>query len=229
MKKKFDLVIFDCDGVLVDSEYLTSKIGAELITKAGYEIAPEMLNENYAGYIFLDILKDIEQKSGIPLSANLIDQMYQQFNERMADELLAIDGVRTTIEKLNRPYCVCSNSNYQSIKKMLTHVGLFDLFEGKIFSAPEVGTKKPKPAPDVYLFAAQKMHASPENTVVIEDSVPGVRGASSAHMRVIGFTGGLHTYPGHADALTEAGAETVISRNSQLVAVIEAMEDWKDG
>ncbi|MHC5306659.1 HAD family hydrolase [Bartonella sp. LJL80] len=227
---QIDLVIFDCDGVLVDSEFLAAQIGSQLLTEAGHEISAEELGNRYAGLVFVDILKEIERESGLPISASLIDRVAEIFRERIETELQAIDGVRNAVEAVAAlyPYCICSNSKSENVERMLTIVGLYDLFEGKIFSAPEVGTKKVKPAPDVYLFAADKYKATPANTIVIEDSVHGVHGATSAGMRVIGFTGGSHAYPGLADALTEAGAETVISRHTDLPAVIQAMAEWKD-
>lgn len=227
---KIGLVIFDCDGVLVDSEYLAAQIESQLLTDSGFKISPEELAERYAGLIFIDILKEIEKQSTIPLSASLVDRVPELFRSRMANELQAIDGVRAAVQLVTEkyPYCLCSNSKSADIKNMLTTVGLYDLFEDRIYSAPEVGTKKPKPAPDVYLYAAEKMKATPKNTIVIEDSIHGVRGATAAGMRVIGFTGGSHAYPGLADALTEAGAETVISRHSNLAAVLDAMAQWRD-
>lgn len=227
---QIDLVIFDCDGVLVDSEYLAAQIESELLAIEGYEITPEELSERYAGLIFLDILKEIEKQSDVPLSVSLIEKVPELFKKRMKDELLGIDGAREAVEAVAKlyPYCICSNSKGQDIKHMLTIVGLYDLFENKIFSAPEVGTGKVKPAPDVYLYAADKMHAKPENTIVIEDSVHGVRGAVKAGMRVVGFTGGSHAYRGLADVLTEAGAETVIAHHTDLPAVLKAMSEWKD-
>lgn len=227
---QIDLVIFDCDGVLVDSEYLAAQIESQLLTDAGFEISPEELSERYAGLVFIDILKDIEKQSTIPLSATLVDRVPELFRSRMESELRAIDGVRDAVQAIaaKYPYCLCSNSKSADIKNMLTTVGLYDLFENRIFSAPEVGTKKPKPAPDVYLFAAEKLKAKPANTIVIEDSVHGVHGATAAGMRVIGFTGGSHAYPGLADALTEAGAETVISRHSNLAKVVKVMSEWRD-
>lgn len=227
---QIDLVIFDCDGVLVDSEYLAAQIESQLLTDAGFEISPEELSERYAGLVFIDILKDIEKQSTIPLSASLVDRVPELFRNRMESELRAIDGARDAVEAITAkyPYCLCSNSKSADIKNMLTTVGLYDLFENRIFSAPEVGTKKPKPAPDVYLFAAEKLKAKPANTIVIEDSVHGVHGATAAGMRVIGFTGGSHAYPGLADALTEAGAETVISRHSNLAKVVKVMSEWRD-
>lgn len=227
---QIDLVIFDCDGVLVDSEYLAAQIESQLLTDAGFEISPEELSERYAGLIFIDILKDIEKQLTIPLSASLVDRVPELFRSRMESELRAIDGARDAVEAIaaKYPYCLCSNSKSADIKNMLTTVGIYDLFENRIFSAPEVGTKKPKPAPDVYLFAAEKLKAKPANTIVIEDSVHGVHGATAAGMRVIGFTGGSHAYPGLADALTEAGAETVISRHSNLAKVVKVMSEWRD-
>jgi beta-phosphoglucomutase-like phosphatase (HAD superfamily) len=109
---------------------------------------------------------------------------------------------------------------------MLEKVGLLPFFAGRIFSALEIPSKKTKPAPDVFLLAAEKLNANPANTFVIEDSVHGVAGARAAGMRVIGFTGAAHSYPGQADALTEAGAETVIRRWAELGGTIAALSEW---
>lgn len=227
---QIDLVIFDCDGVLVDSEYLVAQIESQLLAESGYEITPEELSERYAGLIFLDVLKRIEKQSDVPLPVNLIERVPELFKKRMTDELAIIDGARQAVEAVAKlyPYCICSNSFEQDIERMLTIVGLYNLFKHKIFSAPQVGTKKVKPAPDVYLYAAEKMHAKPENTIVIEDSVYGVRGAVKAGMRVVGFTGGSHAYRGLADALTEAGAETAIAHHTDLSTVLKALSEWKD-
>ncbi|MBB5073535.1 HAD superfamily hydrolase (TIGR01509 family) [Bartonella callosciuri] len=229
---QIDLIIFDCDGVLVDSEYLAAKIGSQLITQTGYEISPEELSKRYAGLIFCDILKQIEKETEKPISAHLIDQMSDLFRAQIKTELHAIDGIREAIEIIQTryPYCICSNAKSTDIKEMLTTVDLYDLFDGKdkIFSAPEVGTKKTKPAPDVFLFTAQQLHVKPTNTIVIEDSLHGVHAASAAGMRVIGFTGGSHSYLGHSNVLAEAGAETVIAKHAHLGEVLEAMAVWRD-
>lgn len=222
------LVIFDCDGVLVDSEYLSAKVKAELLTNAGFPTTGEELSERYAGMTFEDTLKAIEKQIDIPLSANLLSQAHSEFVRRIETELAPIDGIRDLVASLDLPYCICSNSVGENIQKMLQTTGLYDLFEGKIFSAPEVGSKKPKPAPDVFLFAAKSFNIAPENTVVIEDSVPGTTAAKAAGMRVIGFTGGSHAFPGLADALTEAGASTVANRHKDIKAVINAMNEWND-
>ncbi|WP_375695893.1 HAD family hydrolase [Bartonella sp. AC67GZZY] len=227
---QIDLIIFDCDGVLVDSEYLAAKIGSQLLKQTGYEISPEELSERFAGLIFRDILKQVEQEIEKPISAHLIDQMTNIFRTQIKTELRALDDVREAVEIIQTryPYCICSNAKSIDIKEMLTTVGLYELFEGKIFSAPEVGTKKTKPAPDIFLFAAKQLQVEPQNTIVIEDSIHGVHAAKAAGMRAIGFTGGSHSYLGHSNALAEAGAETVIAKHAHLGEVLEAMAVWRD-
>ncbi|WP_336294751.1 HAD family hydrolase [Bartonella sp. CB169] len=229
---QIDLVIFDCDGVLVDSEYLAAKIGSQLLKQAGYEISPEELSRHYAGMVFIDILKKIEQETEKPISVHLVDQMSNLFRAQIKTELHAIDGIKKVLEKIQSlcPYCICSNAASAELKEMLTTVDLYDFFDNQdiIFSAPEVGTKKTKPAPDVFLFAAHKLHAEPKNTIVIEDSIYGVHAATAAGMRVIGFTGGSHSYLGHSNALADAGAETVIAKHAHLLEALEAMAVWRD-
>ncbi|EJF86765.1 HAD family hydrolase [Bartonella rattimassiliensis] len=227
---QIDLIIFDCDGVLVDSEYLAAKIGSQLLKQTGYEISPEKLSERFSGLIFRDILKQVEQETEKPISAHLIDQMSNIFRTQIQTELRAIDDVREAVETIQTryPYCICSNAKSADIKEMLTTVDLYDLFKDKIFSAPEIGTKKTKPAPDVFLFAAKQLQVEPQNAIVIEDSLHGVHAAITAGMRVIGFTGGSHSYLGHSNVLAEAGAETVIAKHAHLGEVLEAMAVWRD-
>lgn len=223
-----DLVIFDCDGVLVDSEIIAARIEAELITSAGFEITAEEISESYAGLTFKDILLRIEEKARIPFQASLIDQAEALTDKRLGTEVRAIDGVRDAVASVRTPRCICSNSRTERIDLMLGRVGLKPYFEGRIFSALETPSGKPKPAPDVFLYAAGKMTADPAKTFVIEDSVHGIAGAKAAGMRVIGFTGASHSYPGHADALTDAGAETVIRRWAELKPVLAALAEWSE-
>jgi len=226
---KPELFIFDCDGVLLDSEYLTAQINAELLVQSGYEITAGELSERYAGLILADTLKAIEQEADIPLSASLIDRSGVLFLERIKTELMPIDGIRQNIGKLHLPYCICSNSTSDSIRNMLTLTDLYDLFEGHIFSALEVGTQRSKPAPDVFLYAAKHYHTDPEKVIVLEDSVHGATAAKAAGMRFIGFTGGSHPGRGLPDSLMETGAEITISRHADLPAVIKAMSHYWHG
>ncbi|MER8743290.1 HAD family hydrolase [Mesorhizobium sp. M1004] len=223
-----DLVIFDCDGVLVDSEIIAARVEAELLTLAGYEISAEEYAEAYAGLTFKDIMMRVEQKSAIPFQASMIDRAEELVDRKLRSDVRAIDGVREAAAAVTAPRCVCSNSRSERIEFMLEKVGLLPFFAGRIFSALETPSKKTKPAPDVFLLAAEQLNADPANTFVIEDSVHGVAGARAAGMRVIGFTGAAHSYPGHADVLTEAGAETVIRRWAELGGTIAALSEWSD-
>ena len=223
-----DLVIFDCDGVLVDSEVIAARVDAELITRAGFPIEAEEVAERFAGLTFHDILLEIEKLSAIPLQASLIDEERKLLDNRLAKEVRGIDGAREAVARVQAPRCICSNSTPDRLEMMLTKTGLRPLFGDHIFSARAIPDARPKPAPDVFIHAAKAMNAAPANTFVIEDSVHGVHAARAAGMRVIGFTGASHSYPGHADRLTEAGAETVIRRHADLQAVLDALSEWAE-
>lgn len=221
-----DLVIFDCDGVLVDSEIIAARVEAELLTDAGFEISAEELAETYAGLTFKDVLIRVEEISRIPFQISMIDRADELVDRRLRAEVRAIEGVHEAVAAVPVPFCICSNSRTERIEFMLERVRLLPLFAGRIFSALETPTGKTKPSPDVFLHAAETLGADPARCFVIEDSVHGVAGARAAGMRVIGFTGASHSYPGHADALTEAGAETVIRRWPELKSVIAALAEW---
>ena len=223
-----DLVIFDCDGVLVDSEVLAARVEAEALTAAGYEISPEEVSETYAGLTFKEILLRVEEKSSIPFQASMIDRVEELVDQRLRAEVRAIDGAHEAVASVTAPHCICSNSRTERIEFMLNKTRLLPFFAGRIFSALDTSTRRPKPAPDVFLYAAKAMQADPRNTFVVEDSVHGITGAKAAGMRVIGFTGAAHSYPGHADALTEAGAETVIRRWKDFPGVLAALSDWAE-
>lgn len=223
-----DLVIFDCDGVLVDSEIIAARVESDLLTAAGFEISAEEIAESYAGLTFKDILLKIEEKAAIPFQASLITQAEELVDRRLKNEVRAIDGVHEAVAGVTAPKCICSNSTSERIEMMLDRTRILPLFKGRIFSALETPSRRPKPAPDVFLHAARTLGADPANTFVIEDSVHGIAGAVAASMRVIGFTGGAHSYPGHADMLTDAGAETVIRRWADLGGVTAALSMWSE-
>jgi HAD superfamily hydrolase (TIGR01509 family) len=221
-----DLVIFDFDGVLVDSEIIAARVEAELITKAGYEITGQELSELYAGLTFKDILLRIEELAAIPFQVSLIDQAEEIVDRRLRAEVRIIEGAREAVASVSSARCICSNSRTERIGFMAERTGLAPFFAGRIFSSLDTPSGKPKPAPDVFLHAAQALKADPTKTFVIEDSVHGIAGAKMAGTRVIGFTGASHSYPGHADVLTEAGAETVIRRWADFPGVLAALSEW---
>lgn len=222
-----DLIVFDCDGVLVDSEIIAARVNSELLTSAGFEISPEELIERYAGLTFRDSLLRIEAESQIPFQASLIERSSAILDQRLANEVSAVEGAQAAVAATAGLKCVCSNSSPERLDSMLTRTGLLAYFSGNVFSA-RAPSRRPKPAPDVFEHAARTLGAEPARSFAIEDSVHGVHAAKAAGMRVIGFTGASHSWPGHADALTEAGAETVIRRFADLHPVIAALCEWSD-
>ena len=225
---EIDLVIFDCDGVLVDSEIIAARVEAELLSKAGYEIEAEDLARLYSGLTFREIMLRIEQESRQVFQASLIEEAEKLVDRRLAAEVRAIEGVHEAVASVAVKRCICSNSGTERLRTMLARTRLLPFFDGAIFSSLDTPSARPKPAPDVFLHAAETMKADPRRTFVIEDSVHGIAGAKAAGMRVIGFTGASHSHPGHADLLTEAGAETVIRRWADFGAVLAALSQWSE-
>jgi HAD superfamily hydrolase (TIGR01509 family) len=222
----FDLIIFDCDGVLVDSEIIAAEVESRLLTEAGYPIGIEEMGERFAGMTWQNILLQVEREASIPISASLIDKSEALLDLRLKQDVQAIAGVEAAVTRIALKRCICSNSSSTRLDMMLGKVGLKPLFAPGIYSAKDLGADRVKPKPDIFLHGAKQMGVSPARTVVVEDSVHGVHAARAAGMRVIGFTGASHTYPSHADKLTDAGAETVISRMIDLPGVVAALAEW---
>ncbi len=217
-----EFVIFDCDGVLVDSEVIASRVDAKLLSSIGYEITPEEMSERFAGLTFKDILLVVEAEANIPIPASLLGDADKEIDRRLRREIKSIEGASWLLQSVELPFAICSNSGYDRLDITLSATGLKPLVK-LLYSAKDEEGVMEKPAPDVYLMAAEKAGANPDRTFVLEDSTHGVHGANRAGMRVIGFTGGSHTYPGHADKLLEAGAETVIAKLRDFPATMEAL------
>ncbi len=224
----FDLILFDCDGVLVDSEIIAAKVESQLLTEAGYPISVEEMGERFAGMTWKNILLTIEKEADIPLSASLLDKSEKLLDARLERDVKIIDGVKFALARLTTQRCICSNSSSARLDMMLTKVGLKPYFAPHIYSAKDLGPDRVKPKPDIFLHGAQQFGVDPSRCLVVEDSTHGVHAARAAGMRVVGFTGASHTYPSHADRLTDAGAETVISRMQDLPAVVAALGEWAD-
>lgn len=220
------LFLFDCDGVLVDSEIIAAEVDAALLSELGTQISSEDLIHRYAGLTFRKMVETIENDTGRKLPEDIFERQKKILDKRLASDLKAVAGVDRLLDRLDGERCVCSNSSSERLKLTLGKTGLLDKFAPNIFSAIEVGDRQPKPSPNVYSFAAAQLGTQPSECIVIEDSIFGVASARGAGMRVVGFTGGKHTWPGHADVLTEAGAETVINRLNDLPAVAEAFKVW---
>lgn len=223
-----DLVIFDCDGTLVDSEFLASQIESEHIRAAGYEISAEDHSERFAGMATKDTLMEIEREANIPLQASLLDQITNDLDKRIPLDVEAIAETHEALSKIDVPMCICSNSPQVRLEAMLLKTHLASFFGDKVYSSREVGNKQPKPDPSVFLHAIDVLDAEADFTFVIEDSEHGIKSAKAAGARVIGFTGASHSFPGHAERLMDAGAETVINRYKDLPGTLEALAAWKD-
>jgi HAD superfamily hydrolase (TIGR01509 family) len=213
-----DLVIFDCDGVLVDSEVISCRAHAETLTRHGYEISAEQVLDRFLGVSDQEARQTIETEIGRKLPDDFEAQMKQAALRRYADELGTIPYVGEAIAAITLPKCVASSGTPEKIRHGLTCAGLFDLLAPNIFSATQV--KRGKPAPDLFLFAAGQMQASPARCLVIEDSVPGITGARAAGMAVVGFVGGSHCRPGYRDTLRAAGAQVTFDDMRQLPGLV---------
>jgi HAD superfamily hydrolase (TIGR01509 family) len=191
--QKFDLVIFDCDGVLVDSEVISCRAHSQTLTRHGYPITPEGVLKRFLGVSDREARQIVETETGRKLPDDFELQVKQATLQFYAGDLEAISYVGETIAALNLPTCVASSGTPEKIHHGLTCAGLYDLLAPNIFSASQV--KRGKPAPDLFLFAAERMAVAPERCLVIEDSIPGITGARAAGMTVLGFHGGSHCQP----------------------------------
>lgn len=221
------LAIFDCDGVLVDSEILAAAVEAEMLKEAGCEIEADDLATRFAGLTFARIVEILSEETGIRFPDDFVERAEAETDRRLASEVEDIAGAHEVLDLVDLPRCICSNSSSKRLRAELRHVGLWDRFRPYVFAATEVGTKRGKPAPDVFHFACAEFDVAPREAIVLEDSVHGVAAASAAGCRVVGFTGARHSFPGHAEALTEAGAETVINRLMDFPAVVAALAEWE--
>ncbi|QRK06260.1 HAD family hydrolase [Archangium violaceum] len=214
------LTIFDCDGVLIDSELLAAGVHAELLTGLGFVISQEEVITRFTGLTDAQLRSVVTQQLGRPLPEDYRERSNLAIDRRL-ESVKPIAGVHALLDRLTGPRCVCSNSSTRRLKISMNAAGLWERFHPHIFSAPEVG--RSKPAPDVFLHAARVFGVDPRDTLVIEDSSHGIEGAVAAGMRVIGFTGGGHSWPGHAETLANAGAMKVVSRLEDVGAAIEEL------
>ena len=223
---QIELVIFDCDGVLIDSEIVAAAAELEVYKEFGIEMTPAEFAERCAGMSAYDVKKHIEEELGFELPDRVIPDTRKLVNAKVIAEAQLIEGADAVLDLLDQARCVCSNSPPERLEQVLTRVGLYDRFRPYVFSAQEVDPPVFKPKPDLFLRAFEEFAVKPDQVIVVEDSVHGVEGAITAGARVVGFTGATHTFPGHADQLLEAGAETAISRMADLPAVVEAFGEW---
>jgi HAD superfamily hydrolase (TIGR01509 family) len=189
MRDSVDLVIFDCDGVLVDSERLAVDIDRQILAEFGLHLSPEEVIRRFMGQT--EGLRDrtIEQHIGRGLTAEERGRMDLMFEQLCVTDLRAVDGIAEALSEITQAVCVASNSRPDGLRWKLELCGLLDRFDGNVFSASQV--QNGKPAPDLFLFAAQTMGVEPASCIVVEDSPSGVRAARAAGMRAFAYLGGM--------------------------------------
>lgn len=214
-----DAVIFDCDGVLVDSEYLVIEIESAMLAKLGAQISPAEIARHFTGLSDAAMNSALARDWGVTLPATFDTERTKRATEAFERSLTPVQGIADVLAWLSVPRCVASSSAFDRISSSLSLTGLTGYFGDHLYSAAMVAHGKP--APDLFLYAADKLHAAPERCIVVEDSPHGVEAGRAAGMYVIGFTAGRHCTTDHAERLTAAGAHHVAATSSDLRLALE--------
>ena len=216
---RFELVIFDLDGVLVDSEPISSRVTAAALTEAGIEISAADVCDRFLGVSTASMLRTIEAEHGRRLPESFQETLRARVLRTFEHELEAVPGVPALLDGLAVNRCVASSSHPERIRRSLELVGLLDRLAPNLFSATMVDHGKP--APDLFLLAAARMAAEPTRCLVVEDSEVGIRAAKAAGMTAFGFTGASHVRAkAHAKRLQAAGADAVFADMPALVGLM---------
>ncbi len=199
-----ELVIFDCDGVLVDSDRVSLRIQAERISALGLEMSYEDCVRDFLGLGMPATLKTLTERLGGPLPSGWAEELDVAVREGFRRELRVVPGVVEALARIDLPTCIASSGSQEKMRFTLGLTGLWDRFAGRIYSADEVS--RGKPAPDLFLHAASRMATPPERCIVIEDSPFGVAGARAAGMSALGYSPS-----GDGERLEREGAKTFTS------------------
>ncbi|WP_445154985.1 HAD family hydrolase [Arthrobacter sp. Hor0625] len=214
-RDSFELVVFDCDGVLVDSEVIAVQVDQRVLADLGWELEIEEIVRRFVGKSEANFIAGIEEHLGIELAEGW-DRDYQRwYDEAFERDLTAVDGVEDALDRILLPHCVASSGSHAKMQRTLGRTGLLQRFAGRIFSATEVA--RGKPAPDLFLHAAGTLGTAPEACAVVEDSAYGVQAARAAGMHVFAYAGGVTP----AERLAGPGT-TVFHDMSQLPELIAA-------
>lgn len=216
-------VIFDMDGVLVDSEVIAAQIESEMFTQAGVAISVDDIYEHFVGLSEASMIDALRRDWNLEVSASFLDERLARIAARFDAAGQAIPGIGDVVSELvgrGTPLAVASSSRPEAISHKLAVTGLDGFFGEHIYSASMVAHGKP--APDLFLHAADRLGVDAGECVLVEDSAPGVTAGVAAGMTVIGFTAGGHCRPGHAQRLLDAGATHIAAAAVELVGMIRA-------
>ena len=215
------LIIFDCDGVVIDSMRLLTEVESEAYKSVGINMSPKELALRFSGVGDFEVYRILAQETGRVIPPDIAARIERRKKEVFAERLKPVDGIREALTAIKAtPRCIASGTAVDLLHYSLRIAGLYDLFAPHIYSAEMV--QRGKPCPDLFLHAANEMGHAPETCLVIEDGVAGVKAGRAAGMRVFGSTGGSHCDHEHADRLKAAGAELVFSNMRELPALIHA-------
>jgi HAD superfamily hydrolase (TIGR01509 family) len=211
----FDLIIFDCDGVLVDSERIANAVFARVLEQeCGLRFTLEEMFDRFVGRSQAQCMQIVEELTGKAPPSGLWHRYKQEINQELENKVEAVNGIESVLQNIDLPYCVASSGSHDKMKTTLGKTGLAKYFNNNIFSSSEVANGKPHP--DIYLYAAESMGiAEPARCLVIEDSPVGVQGAIAAGMAVFGYAELMK-----ADKLRAAGAHLTFDRMGNLFSEI---------
>jgi HAD superfamily hydrolase (TIGR01509 family) len=218
------VIIFDCNGVLVDSELIAADVAAEEFTRAGVAITPEQVMRHFFGRRPADMIAAVEANTRRKLPGGFETAVGRATVKRLRTELRAVPHAAYALTWLHGPKCVASSSPRDRIWASLETADLLRFFDPHLFSASDVA--KGKPAPDLFLHAASRMRVAPSGCIVVEDSPAGVRAAAAAGMTAVGFVGGSHAGASLGQDLMDAGARAVVADMRHLKGTIVSVRGF---
>jgi HAD superfamily hydrolase (TIGR01509 family) len=183
------LVLFDCDGVLVDSERLMARVDAEVFGRMGWPLTEAEIVERFMGRTHAFVTEELGRRLGRALPPEWDEEFRPLYLAALEADLRPVDGIVEALDRITLPTCIASSGSHRKMRLTLGKTGLLARFEGRIFSGEDVA--RGKPAPDLFLHAARSMGADPSTCVVVEDSPPGLEAARAAGMRSLAYAGGL--------------------------------------
>jgi HAD superfamily hydrolase (TIGR01509 family) len=213
-------IIFDCDGVILDTEIVAAEVMSAWLNKLGVEIGTEQFIRQYTGRTFSSIIQELQEKE--LLGSNFSSSKEVELIElNVKNNIRLIDGIQEALQQIETPKSIVSNSSLEYVKSATTRLGIDHHFEDRFFSSEQV--EQPKPSPMVYELAVREIGVSKRDILVIEDSISGVLAAVSAGLEVIGFLGGSHILDGHGELLLNAGALKTVDSHSALVKLFSRL------
>lgn len=215
----FDGVIFDCDGVLVDSERIGVHIDRKVLSEVGLDLTVDEIVKTFVGKSDQFFVETVESMIGRPVPENWLDEIGRRYSEAFENGLTPVPGIEAALEQIALPHCVASSGTQDKMRMTLGKTGLLPKFEGRLFSSTQVS--RGKPYPDLFLFAADQMGWDAMRCVVVEDSDAGVEAGLAAGMRVIAYAGGFlkHEEKEHENLL-------VIQAMSELPSALSEPSLW---